>query len=506
MGKLLLLVACVLGTAVAGRIPIDDRMSWRNVLQQQPSARPTLMDLINLRWQMMPRPGLQLENRDRDRDEAIESELEQRYNRVPLSRDIVERNVEQTLPTTDVNSDRLLHVGRRRQQQQMEQQPMMPRRVMRIGEGRRVDAMPEQDILQLMRRDNRLSELSDQEIVEMLRRQRQQRMDDDDNLQTLRRDDERLVHINRRRMQQGNDEMSPLRVGRIGEGRRVEQREEGRRGMQQREEQREEGRRDMRMMEQRREQDIEEPRMREERGEAVGNSLDSLESVRRDDERLVHINRRRLEQSQDETMMPRRMGRINDGRRVGDVNAMTEQDILQFIRRDNRLTNLSDGEIIEMLRRNRQRKTDIRQQEQRVEDREQGEDIDRLQSLRRDDERLVHVNRRRLEQTQDEMMMPRRMDEQSEDEMMMPRRIGRIGEGRRVGDVNAMSEQDILQFIRRDNRLSGASDEQIIEMLRRQRERRLENVQDDDDNSLESMRRDDERLVHINRRRLGQTV
>jgi len=111
--------------------------------------------------------------------------------------------------------------------------------------------------------------------------------------------------------------------------------------------------------------------------------LDDLQSVRRDDERLVHINRRRLEQNQEE-MTPLRINRIGEGRRV---NPMSEQDILKLIRKDNRLNEVNDEEIIEMIRRQRQEKNEGRRVENRQERDEDVKSIDDLQTVRRDDER-----------------------------------------------------------------------------------------------------------------------
>ncbi|KAL7734920.1 hypothetical protein ACLKA6_011191 [Drosophila palustris] len=571
MVKLLVILTCVLGTAIAGRIPVlnDPSQSWLDVQRQ--GVRPNIMDLVGLRWQMNPWSRLramQAEDRraflndlevDRrpnrvdqeDNNEQIETELEERFTRVPINRAVL-GGADRTLPTSDANSNRLLHVGRRRQQQlsQPESQPreeerrvrdddrqiddmletrrrgllrdnraesvrgddlqsvrrdddrlvhinrrrvdqvqeeVTPRRISRIGEGRRVGRvgpMAEEDILRFIRKDNRLADMSDEEIIEMLRRERQEkiekrRMDQreeraeevqGDDLQAIRRDDERLVNINRRRLEQPQEERPINRNNE--EARRVEERRESENFM---------GR-------------------RIEREDVVDRPVDSLKSMRRDDDRLVHINRRRLDQTQEETS-PRRIARIGEGRRVGDVDTMTEQDILQFIRRDSRLTNLSDEEIIEMLRRNRQRKEETRQERQQVERDEDDVQGDELQSLRRNDERLVHINRRRMDDIEMETS---------------PRRISRIGEGRRVGNMDAVTDRDILQFIRWDNRLTNLSDDEILEMLRRQRQEKIEGrrvedqreerVEDAQGDDLQTVRRDDERLVHISRRRLDQTL
>ncbi|EDW70396.2 uncharacterized protein Dvir_GJ11558 [Drosophila virilis] len=239
---------------------------------------------------------------------------------------------------------------------------------------------------------------------------------------------------------------------------------------------------------------------------------DNLQTVSSDDERLVHINRRRLGQPMD-NMTPRRINPIGEGRRVGDMDTMKDEDIVQLIRKDNRLGHLSDEEIVEMVRRNRQGKEQIQQgqtwniQRHLSQDEDLNRGTDNLQTVQRDDERLVHINRRRLGQPMD---------------IMTPRRINPIGEGRRVGDMNTIKDDDIVQLIRKDNRLRQLSDEEIVEMLGRNRQRKEQtqqgqtwNIQrhlsqDEELNhgneNLQTVSRDDERLVHINRRRLDQPM
>ncbi|XP_017956220.1 fat-body protein 1 [Drosophila navojoa] len=175
---------------------------------------------------------------------------------------------------------------------------------------------------------------------------------------------------------------------------------------------------------------------------------DNLDSVPRNDERLVYVNKRRLGQTNENL--------IGEGRRMG---AIQDEDILQLIRRDNRLKKMSDEEISEMMRRNRDRE-EQKQQERFLRVDRQDENIrsgaDNLQAVRRDDERLVHINRRRVNQQM---------------ENMTPRRVNTIAEGRRVDGEDTMKVEDIMRLIRSDNRLSELSDDEIIEMLRRNRQR-----------------------------------
>lgn len=342
-----------------------------------------------------------------------------------------EQQLTDNLPTVERDDERLVHINRRRLGQPMDN--MTPRRINPIGEGRRVgdmDIIKDDDIVQLIRKDNRLRQLSDEELVEMVRRNRQGKeqtqqgqiwniqrhlsQDEDwnrgnDNLQTVQRDDERLVHINRRRLGQPMDIMTPRRINPIGEGRRVgdmdtmkdedivqlirkdnrlrqlsdEELVEMVRRNRQRKEQTEKERfmgvvRDDRLSEGRRlsqvqlEQDQISNSLRDfSRDEDWHRGTDNLQTIRRDDERLVHINRRRLGQPM-ENMTPRRISPIGEGRRVDGEDTMKVEDIMQLIRRDNRLVHLSDDEIIEMLRRNRQRKEQEKQQNEEHTTVEQG--------------------------------------------------------------------------------------------------------------------------------------
>ncbi|XP_023173082.2 fat-body protein 1 [Drosophila hydei] len=421
--------------------------------------------------------------RDDDDDEEVQFETQLHGTRVPLLRNIGqgirrvlsgnwgERSMTSDvneLPTVDVRSDRLLHVGRRRQnlnrnEPEDEQQQWRLRGIVRgerLSEGRRVD--------QEMTGNRRI--LNEDNMQDLT-----------DNLQSVPRNDERLVHINRRRLGQTTDTISPRRVSPIGVGRSV----------------------------------------------GTINDEDIIQLMRSDnrlnqlgDEEILEMVRRNR-QLKEQTLQGRFMGivrgdRLSEGRRVGDVDAIRDEDILQLIRSDNRLKEMSDEEIIEMVRRNRQRKEQTQQERfmgivrgdrlsegRRVDDvdawrnddvmqsirsgsrlgqisnddisemlrRKQQERFmrvdrqdesmrsatDNLQTVRRDDERLVHINRRRISQSTDNTS---------------PRRVNTIAEGRRVDGEDTMKVEDIMRLIRSDNRLSELSDDEIVEMLRRNRQRK----------------------------------
>ncbi|KAL7729296.1 hypothetical protein ACLKA6_008875 [Drosophila palustris] len=107
------------------------------------------------------------------------------------------------LPSVDTNDERLLHVGQRRQhlnaigreQEQLDTGLRGLSRGKHLSEGRRVD----QEQIQLGSQH-----LGNMENL-------------DDNLPTMRRDDERLVHINRRRLDQTAENMIPRRINPNGE-------------------------------------------------------------------------------------------------------------------------------------------------------------------------------------------------------------------------------------------------------------------------------------------------
>lgn len=238
-------------------------------------------------------------------------------------------------------------------------------------------------------------------------------------LPTVSTDNERLVHVGRRRqydISNGSEEdqllaqyRGMIRGERLSEGRRVEEEPIDRRGPYQRS------------------QNIYNPYQQQENVDDeqknyYGRSSGNLPTVRRDDERLVYINKRRLNQIQKD-LTPRRVFPIEEGRRVGD---MKDEDIVQLIRRDNRLEQLSDDEILEMLRRNRQRK-------------EQEQEQERFQGVVRGDR---FSEGRRVEQQQD----------QDEDQ------------------DRRQNEDRLIQLIRQDSRLGQLSNGEIIDILRQYRQ------------------------------------
>lgn len=251
-------------------------------------------------------------------------------------RNLIEDNLQDltdNLESVPRNDDRLVYINKRRLGQTNDNL---------IGEGRRVGAIQDEDILQLIRRDNRLKKLSDEEILNLLYRNRQLKD------QT---EQERFMGI--------------VRGDRVSEGRRV-----GDIDTWKNDEIMQSIRGDNRLGQVniddisemvRRNRDREEQKQQERflrvnrQDENIRSGADNLQAVRRDDERLVHINRRRVNQ-QMENLTPRRVNTIAEGRRVDGEDTMKVEDIMRLIRSDNRLSALSDDEIIEMLRRNRQQK------------------------------------------------------------------------------------------------------------------------------------------------------
>ncbi|XP_017089880.2 fat-body protein 1 [Drosophila bipectinata] len=209
--------------------------------------------------------------------------------------------------------------------------------------------------------------------------------------------------------------------------------------------------------------------------------------------RLLHINRRRLqEQEQDqeqEQVQPRWRGlvrgdRLSEGRRVGQEQEDEEQmrqTRWQMRRQKQQGQRRQDEDEDEMMQRQWQGRS--RQLGQQGQERL----VDQLESVSRDDERLVHINRRRLNQ-----------DTEQQQQRIIPRRINSIGEGRRVLGGRLIQDEDILKLIRSDNRLALMSDDEILEMLKRNREQRQRNEDDDDNNND-----DDEDVDDIRERRTG---
>lgn len=205
--------------------------------------------------------------------------------------------------------------------------------------------------------------------------------------------------------------------------------------------------------------------------------------------RLLHVNRRRL-QDQDqeqEQVLPRwrgmvRGGRLSEGRRVGQQQEDEEQ------------MRQTSWQMRRQKQQNQRRQDDdedvMEQWQMQGRGRQQGQErlVDQLESVSRDDERLVHINRRRLNQ-----------DSEQQQQRIIPRRINSIGEGRRVLGGRLIQDEDILKLIRSDNRLSLMSDDEILEMLKRNREQRQRNDDDEDDSNDD----DDEDVDDIRERRTG---
>ncbi|KAH8332964.1 hypothetical protein KR074_002277 [Drosophila pseudoananassae] len=204
--------------------------------------------------------------------------------------------------------------------------------------------------------------------------------------------------------------------------------------------------------------------------------------------RLLHINRRRLQEQEQEQEQeqPRWRGlvrgdRLSEGRRVGQEQVdekQMRQPSWQMRPQKQQGQRRQDEDEDEMMQRQWQGRG-----------RQQGQErlVDQLESVSRDDERLVHINRRRLNQ-----------DTEQQQQRIIPRRINSIGEGRRVLGGRLIQDEDILKLIRSDNRLALMSDDEILEMLKRNREQRQRNEDDDDNNND-----DDEDVDDIRERRTG---
>ncbi|ALC44525.1 CG8100 [Drosophila busckii] len=419
-------------------------------------------DMDNDRLMRLNRRRMQQQNINDDDDSInnINQRERDELHRVPLERIYGQnigsnifgnrRNVESQLNTVDSNNERLLHVGRRRQQLNQDE--------VSLNENQRTRMLDQDRLIN--------SRFGNMDI-----------------------DNERLLHINRRRLDDSMDNMTPRRIGRIGEGRRVVDNDDDITSYMRN---RFDDEDNMDML--RRNRVFKVPtqqerfmRVLQNDIERMGNTRDSnindLPTVARDDERLVHINRRRMDQSDSMTprsrlnyLMPRRVERIGEGRRVLDENVL----IGKYNRQDQRVDQFEDEDIMSTLRRNRLVKNPTEQQrfmnvvrgDRRIEGVSNMRDsnINDLPTVARDDERLVHINRRRLDQG------------------MSPMRVQRIGEGRRVLDDEVMSEEQIAKLIRSDNRLTQLSEEEIIELLRQQRLRRQQVNEDGIERGIRSRR------------------
>ncbi|XP_017139066.1 fat-body protein 1 [Drosophila miranda] len=166
-----------------------------------------------------------------------------------------------------------------------------------------------------------------------------------------------------------------------------------------------------------------------------------LPTVNANSDRLLHVNRRRMNSIQQEQVQQAggqrlpgliRGSRYSEGRRVVEEQDQDQDQIQQ--RYGNQVESYAD----------------------------------QLESVSRDDERLVHINRRRLNHAG-----------VSQQQKMVPRRVASIGEVRQVLD-RPIQDEDILKLIRSDHRLSIMSDDEILAMLQRNREKRLHNLTDND--------------------------
>ncbi|XP_039488021.1 fat-body protein 1 [Drosophila santomea] len=196
----------------------------------------------------------------------------------------------------------------------------------------------------------------------------------------------------------------------------------------------------------------------------------SLPTVSVNSDRLLHVSRRRLNAIQQDGELEQLNGRqrfmglvrgdrLSEGRRVGQLDDVREE-------RQERQNNWQKQDRIST----QGRTFGVQQERQSY--------ADQLESVSRDDERLVHVNRRRL--NQDNQYNQENQDIQQQ-QRNFPRRINSIGEGRRVMGERPIQDEDILKLIRGENRLKLMTDDEILDMLKRNRQQRLQKYQNDDD-------------------------
>ncbi|KAH8309774.1 hypothetical protein KR067_003141 [Drosophila pandora] len=328
---------------------------------------------------------------------------------------------------------------------------------------------------------NLIQELAMQEESQDQREEQVQRVRDQDQWMS------RIVQQDRE-LDQGMDSGRLLRVNR----RRLQEQQQLDQDESQVGNQRERFQRILRREEDR-DDDIRMGRVQLERGISQGGirmgGVQDLPTTNVNSGRLLHVNRRRL-QDQDqeqEQVLPRWRGmvrgdRLSEGRRVGQQQEDEEQM---------RQTSWQMRRQKQQNQRRQDDDEDVMEQRQGLgRGRQQGQErlVDQLESVSRDDERLVHINRRRLNQ-----------DSEQQQQRIIPRRINSIGEGRRVLGGRLIQDEDILKLIRSDNRLSLMSDDEILEMLKRNREQRQRNDDEEDDNNDD----DDEDVDDIRERRTG---
>ncbi|KAH8364065.1 hypothetical protein KR084_002077 [Drosophila pseudotakahashii] len=336
---------------------------------------------------------------EREREQLINREQEDEDQWIGRQYYSRERQIDQ-----NVGTGRLLYVNRRRLQEQQNQ-----------DEGQNIYGSQRERFQRLLRRDDDNDNDDDDDDNNDIRMGRVQlqrgisqgglRMGGVRDLPTVSVNSDRLLHVGRRRLnaiQQDEQQdqlsgrqrfMGLVRGERFSEGRRVGQLDEGRQERQ--------SYQDWQLKRQRqnfvRDEDEEEQDRIQRQGRRFGvqqagqSYADQLESVDRDDERLVHINRRRLsqdiqqqQQQQQQRIIPRRIGSIGEGRRVMGDRPIQDEDILKLIRGENRLKLMTDDEILEMLKRNRQQRLEKHQNDDddNDDDDDDDEDVERRQGLR----------------------------------------------------------------------------------------------------------------------------
>ncbi|XP_043649417.1 fat-body protein 1 isoform X1 [Drosophila teissieri] len=209
-------------------------------------------------------------------------------------------------------------------------------------------------------------------------------------------------------------------------------------------------------------QDVRMGRVQLQRGISQGGlrtgGVRSLPTVSVNSDRLLHVSRRRLNAIQQDEEQDQLNGRqrfiglvrgdrLSEGRRVGQLD-----DVRQERQNKDRIS--TQG-----------RTFGVQQERQTY--------ADQLESVSRDDERLVHVNRRRLNQDNQDIQ---------QQQINYLRRVDSIGEGRRVMGERPIQDEDILKLIRGENRLKLMTDDEILDMLKRNRQQRLQKYIDEEEN------------------------
>ncbi|EDV51736.2 fat-body protein 1 isoform X2 [Drosophila erecta] len=236
-------------------------------------------------------------------------------------------------------------------------------------------------------------------------------------------------------------------------------------------------------------QDIRLGRVQLQRGISQGylgaRGVRNLPTVSVNSDRLLHVSRRRLnaiQQNQEQDQLNGRQRfiglvggeRLSERRRVGQLDDVRQERPINRQRQ-----NIAQAEEEQNYNFKQGRNSGAFQQERQTY-------ADQLESVSRDDERLVHINRRRLNQDN------QNNQDIQQQQIYYPRRINSIGEGRRVIGGRPIQDEDILKLIRGENRLKLMTDDEILDMLKRNRQQRQQNHQyddDDDDNN------DDEDVV-----------